>query len=119
MYGELYTADQYHEVHNDLQDFRWRMKHQPMLPQLRDTIHEVTAAATMLQACPHEWVVASMMVFSDATVPYTFSNMKLWPIYVYFGCMSKYFRCQPSSNSAHHVGYMPSVSRNLTFLQRF
>jgi hypothetical protein len=108
MYGELYTANQYHEVHNELQDFRWKMK-QPMLHKLCHKIHETTVAATMLQACPNEWIVALMMVFSDATVPYTFSNMKLWPIYVYFGNMSKYFCCQPSSNSAHHVGYLPSV----------
>jgi hypothetical protein len=112
VYGELYTADQYHEVCNDLQDFRWKMK-QPMSHKLRHEIHEVTVAATMLQACPYEWVVASLMVSSDATVPYTFSNLKLWPIYLYFGCMSKYFRGQPSSNSAHHVGYMPSVRCSL------
>ncbi len=39
-----------------------------------------------------------------------------WPLYLYFGNLSKYFRGKPSSGASHHVAYIPSVRVSVTNL---
>jgi hypothetical protein len=55
-------------------------------------------------------VVIALMIWSDATHLAQFGNAKLWPVYMYFGNLSKYIRTKRSAKAAYHVAYLPSVS---------
>ena len=57
-----------------------------------------------------ENVVVELAPYSDGTMLAQFGMAFLWPLYFYFGNLSKYIHCQPSSHAAHHVAYFPSVS---------
>ncbi|KAG2051503.1 hypothetical protein BDR06DRAFT_973805 [Suillus hirtellus] len=39
----------------------------------------------------------------------TFSNAKLWPVYIYFGNESKYCHCKPTYNLSNHVAYFQKL----------
>jgi hypothetical protein len=86
MYDELYTSDAWLEAQDDLQK----------LPKV--------------SGCSLERVVAGLMFFSDATHLANFGTAKAWPLYVYFGNLTKYLRSSPTSGSCHLVGFLPSVS---------
>ncbi|KAG1858669.1 hypothetical protein C8R48DRAFT_606204 [Suillus tomentosus] len=72
-------------------------------------------AYTEINALPHEpgdqleRVVASIMVWSDATHLANFGDASLWPFYVYFGNQSKYTRGKPTAQACHHLAYIPMV----------
>jgi hypothetical protein len=55
-------------------------------------------------------VIIAMMIWSDATHLAQFGSAKLWPVYLYFGNLSKYIRTRRSAKAAYHVAYLPSVS---------
>ena len=74
---------------------------------------KVQRAATDDPACKREKVVAALMFWSDATHLATFGTAKLWPIYMHFGNLSKYARCQPTSGTTKHVAYIPSLPDSL------
>lgn len=57
-----------------------------------------------------EHVVASLMMWSDATHLASFGDASLWPFYLYFSNQSKYTRGKPTASACHHVAYIPSVS---------
>jgi hypothetical protein len=59
--------------------------------------------------CKLEKVVASLMFWSDSTHLTSFGTAKVWPLYLYFGNLSKYIRGMPKSDSCNHVAYIPSV----------
>jgi hypothetical protein len=50
------------------------------------------------------------MFFSDATHLANFGTAKAWPLYMYFGNLTKYTRAAPKSGACHLVGFLPSVS---------
>jgi hypothetical protein len=52
------------------------------------------------------------MFWSDATLLAQFGTMKLWPIYLMLGNLSKYIRAKMDSGACHHVAYIPSVRRS-------
>jgi hypothetical protein len=54
--------------------------------------------------------IAALMFSSDATHVSQFGQSKMWPLYLFFGNLSKWFRCKPSTRSCHHVAHIPSVS---------
>lgn len=58
----------------------------------------------------HEPVIAWLQLWSDSTHLADFGTASLWPIYLYFGNLSKYIRGKSSSHAAHHLAYIPSVS---------
>ena len=59
---------------------------------------------------PHiESVVVFLMLGSDATHLANFGTASLWPIYVFFGNMSKYDSSKPSECAACHLAYLPKV----------
>jgi len=95
VYSEIYNSDAFIEEHDRLQ------RHGELPP---DDPH-----------CKREKVVAALMFWSDATIPTQFGTMKLWPIYLMFGNLSKYIRAKMDSGACHHVAYIPSVrsSKNL------
>jgi hypothetical protein len=87
IFDELYTSDSWLEAQDDLQ-------RQPREP-----------------GCSLEHVIAGLMLFSDATHLATFGTAKAWPLYLYFGNLTKYARSAPKSSACHLVGFLPSVSK--------
>ena len=58
-----------------------------------------------------EQVIFPLLFWSDSTHLSTFGTASLWPIYVYFGSLSKYVRGRPTEFAAQHLAYIPDVSR--------
>lgn len=87
VYGEMYSSDAMLEAHDEV--------HQSIYDEPRPQI---------------ETVIAALMFWSDSTHLTSFGNASLWPIYLFFGNLSKYMRSMPSAFAAHHVAYIPSVS---------
>jgi hypothetical protein len=50
------------------------------------------------------------MFFLDATHLANFGTAKAWPLYLYFGNLTKYACSAPKSSTYHLVGFLPSVS---------
>ena len=88
IYDELYTSDAWLEAQDDL--------------------HKLPKES----GCSLERVIAGLMFFSDATHLANFGTAKAWPLYVYFGNLTKYVRSSPTSGSCHLVGFLPSVSHS-------
>lgn len=86
IFDELYTSDAWLGAQDDLQ----RLPKEPN--------------------CSLERVVAGLMLFSDATHLANFGTAKAWPLYLYFGNLTKYVRSSPQSGACHLVGFLPSVS---------
>ena len=60
-----------------------------------------------------ETFIVSAILYSDSTHLASFGNASLWPIYLFLGNISKYIRSKPTSFSAHHIAYIPTVRRCL------
>ncbi|KAL1943741.1 hypothetical protein VTO73DRAFT_4186 [Trametes versicolor] len=56
-----------------------------------------------------EYVIAAICLWSDMTHLTSFGSAALWPIYLYFGNLSKYIRGMPTEFAAHHLAYIPAV----------
>ncbi|KAI0739819.1 hypothetical protein C8Q80DRAFT_1274845 [Daedaleopsis nitida] len=56
-----------------------------------------------------EYAVLPILLWSDETVLSSFGSAKLWPIYLYFGSLSKYIRGRPTGFAAHHLDYIPDL----------
>ncbi|KAG1855096.1 hypothetical protein C8R48DRAFT_776498 [Suillus tomentosus] len=85
IYDELYTSDAWLGAQDDLHKL-------PKEP-----------------GCSLERVIAGLMFFSDATHLANFGTAKAWPLYAYFGNLTKYVRSSPTSGSCHLVGFLPSL----------
>lgn len=86
IFDELYTSDSWLDAQDELQKL-------PKEPR-----------------CSLERVIAGLMFFSDATHLANFGTAKAWPLYLYFGNLTKYARSAPKSGACHLVGFLPSVS---------
>jgi hypothetical protein len=86
IFDELYTSDSWLDAQDELQKL-------PKEP-----------------GCSLERVIASLMFFSDATHLANFGMAKAWPLYLYFGNLTKYARSAPKSGACHLVGFLLSVS---------
>lgn len=71
--------------------------------------HEQLQQSAREPDCELERVVLALMFASDATHPTNFGQTKVWPLYMFYGNMSKYERSKPGFSSAQHVAYLPSV----------
>ena len=89
VYCELYDSDAFIEEHDRVQ----RPPHPPDDPN-----------------CKREKVIAALMFWSDSTHLANFGTAKMWPLYMFFGNLSKYIRAQPNSGACHHIAYIPSLS---------
>ena len=89
VYGELYNSDEFIKEHKRVQNRSPPAPDDPM--------------------CKLEKVIAALMFWSDATHLANFGTAKLWPIYLFFGNLSKYIRSRPSSGACNHLAYIPSV----------
>jgi hypothetical protein len=67
--------------------------------------------------CNLEKVVLGLMFWSDQTHLASFGTAKVWPLYLYFANLSKYFRGKPGSGASHHVAYIPSVRQYFNMSQ--
>ena len=56
-----------------------------------------------------ESVIVLLMLGSDATHLANFGTASLWPLYLFFGNMSKYTSSKPSEFPACHLAYLPKV----------
>ncbi|KAG2060731.1 hypothetical protein BDR06DRAFT_1054389 [Suillus hirtellus] len=83
VFDELYTSDSWLQAQDDLQ---W----QPREPN-----------------CTLEHVIAGLMFFSDATHLATFGTAKAWPLYLYFGNLTKYACSAPKSGACHLIRFLP------------
>jgi hypothetical protein len=86
IYDEVYTSDAWIEAHDKLQK-------DPNEPD-----------------CKLEKVIAGLMFWSDSTHLTNFGTASVWPLYMYFGNLSKYIRARPNSGACHHIAYIPYVS---------
>ena len=84
-FDEAYTSDAWLEAHDKLQ----KQSNEP--------------------DCKLEKVVLGLMFWSDSTHLASFGTASVWPLYLYFANLSKYFRGRPNSGASHHVAYIPSV----------
>jgi hypothetical protein len=72
-------------------------------------------AYAKINSLPHaaddnlEHVVASLIMWSDATHLASFGDASLWPFYLFFGHQSKYTHGKPTASACHHVAYIPTV----------
>ncbi|KAI0349313.1 hypothetical protein OH77DRAFT_1507530 [Trametes cingulata] len=60
-----------------------------------------------------EYVMFPIHLWSDATHLTNFGSASLWPIYLYFGALSKYVRGMPTEFAAHHLAYVPTLPDSL------
>ncbi|KAH9923724.1 uncharacterized protein BXZ73DRAFT_103768 [Epithele typhae] len=60
-----------------------------------------------------EYAVAPLMLYSDSTHLTNFGTTSLWPLYVWFGWLSKYERGKPSAFAAHHLAYIPLLPKTI------
>lgn len=89
VYGELYHSDAFIEEHRRVQNCSPPPPDDP--------------------GCKLEKIIAALMFWSDSTHLTNFGTAKLWPIYLFFGNLSKYIRSRPSSGACNHLAYIPSV----------
>ena len=61
-----------------------------------------------------ENAIVLLMLGSDSTHLASFGTASLWPLYVYFGNMSKYEAGRPSEPAASHLAYLPKVQGTCT-----
>jgi len=90
LYSEVYNSDVFLDKHNKVQ-----------------------RAPTGDPTCKREKVIAALMFWSDATHLATFGTAKMWPVYMLFGNLSKYVRCQPNSGATMHLAYIPPLPDSL------
>ena len=93
VYSDVYTSDAMLKADRELQDSE---RATPSIgPQL-------------------ETFTMSVGLYSDATNLTAFSHASLWPMYMFIGNESKYIHSKPSSFSAHHIAYLPTVQNHFT-----
>ena len=85
VYDELYASD------------AWNQAHDEIMKQRRG------------DGCKLERVVAGLMFWSDSTRLAQFGHASAWPIYLFFGNLSKYARSNPESGCCHPIAFIPSV----------
>lgn len=85
VFDELYTGDAWIAAHKNLQ------------------------ASPAEPGCTFERVIAALMFWSDATQLAQFSTASVWPLYLYFGNLSKWYRRKPTARVSEHVAYFPKV----------
>jgi len=59
-----------------------------------------------------EIAILAMLFWSDSTHLTSFGTATVWPIYLYFGNLSKYACRRPNAHAAHHIAYIPLVGLN-------
>ena len=92
IYGEAYASEMFREMEHEVQSMK----------PLSETL---------------ESIVVPIMAYSDSTHLANFGTAALWLIYFFIDLTSKYIRSKPTSFSAHHLAYIPSVSNIFLLLK--
>jgi hypothetical protein len=71
---------------------------------------EIRGLPPPIDSPPVENVIALLILGSDSTHLASFGTASLWPIYVFFGNMSKYDSSKPTEFAASHLAYLPKVN---------
>ncbi|KIK11741.1 hypothetical protein PISMIDRAFT_122141 [Pisolithus microcarpus 441] len=96
LYDELYTSDIWIKAHDDVQK------------QRRE------------DGCTLERVIAGLMFWSDSTHLAQFGHATAWPVYLFFGNLTKYERASASPGTCYPVAFIPSLPESLTsFINSF
>ncbi|KIK14293.1 hypothetical protein PISMIDRAFT_17380 [Pisolithus microcarpus 441] len=96
LYDELYTSDIWNKAHDDVQK------------QRRE------------DGCTLERVIAGLMFWSDSTHLAQFGHATAWPVYLFFGNLSKYERASAGPGPCHPVAFIPSLPESLlSFINSF
>lgn len=66
-----------------------------------------------------ESAIVLLMLGSDATHLANFGTASLWPLYLFFGNMSKYTSSKPSEFPACHLAYLPKVVSRCGLIRLF
>jgi hypothetical protein len=69
--------------------------------QAQDELQKLPKGA----GCSLEHVIVGLMFFSDATHLANFGTAKAWPLYLYFGNLTKYTWSMPQCRACHLVGF--------------
>ena len=72
--------------------------------------HDQLQSAPKEPGCDLPQIVVGLMFASDATHLTSFSDAKIWPLYLFFGNKSKYHRGKPTLHLCNHVVYLQKVS---------
>jgi hypothetical protein len=88
VYSEIYNSDAMLQADKKMQDDL-------------ETMHGPESAL--------ETFIVSALLYSDSTHLASFGSASLWPVYLFLGNVSKYIRSKPTSFSAHHIAYIPTV----------
>lgn len=92
VYDELYTSDAWNEAQEEV------------LKQRRT------------DGCKLERVIAGLMLWSDLTHLAQFGRASAWPIYLFFGNLSKYARDSADGQACHPIAFIPPVSVSATII---
>jgi len=79
--------------------------------EMRDNLRAADGMADGL-----ETFIITALLYSDSTHLASFGTASLWPIYLYLGNVSKYIHSKPTSFSAHHIAYIPTVRHHLLLI---
>ena len=86
VYDELYMTDAWNEAQDEIQKQR------------------------RTDGCQLERVIAGIMLWSDSTQLAQFSHASVWPVYLFFGNLSKYACHTPNTQTCHPIAFIPPVS---------
>jgi len=91
-YGEAYGSKVFHKMEHEIQ----------LMKPSGETLKSI---------------VIPIMAYSDSTHLANFGTAALWLIYIFIGLTSKYIWSKPTSSSAHHLAYIPSVHKLFCLLK--
>ena len=86
IYDELYSSDAWNKAHDEIQKQK------------------------RTDDCQLERVVVGLMFWSDSTQLSQFGHLSTWPIYLFFGNLSKYIHASPASGACYPIAFIPPVS---------
>ncbi|KAF7374197.1 GLOBIN domain-containing protein [Mycena sanguinolenta] len=116
---EAFQSPAFLQFHTTPFEYRWDPNHNPDNPD--STLDDADApvdeqglppASSRPSGCtvPYlETIIAAFMFWSDSTHLANFGNASLWPLYTFFGNLSKYIRAKPTANAGYHQAYFPSL----------
>lgn len=117
--AELEDPDGFSGVHTTPYEEWWEPGSDEELVRVYSEVYNsdamLQADAEMREGLAHqlgddlETFLVSALLYSDSTHLASFGTASLWPMYLSLGNVSKYVRCKPTSFSAHHVAYIPTV----------
>ncbi|KIM65578.1 hypothetical protein SCLCIDRAFT_22486 [Scleroderma citrinum Foug A] len=89
VYDELYSSDAWNKAHDEIQKQK------------------------CTDNCQLERVVAGLMFWSDSMQLNQFGHASAWPIYLFFGNLSKYIRASPASGACYPIVFIPPLLPSL------